>query len=1373
MAAAGRSGTVGLDASPLHADHRSPSGNQERFWFLDQYEGDSSVLNLSCVLDIRGDVAEERIVVTLQSTVARHPVLQQRFFATPTGTRCALVAGDRLHVELVDAGASDAPALQKIVRAGLDAPLNLQTGVSISARLVRAPERRLLCLAVHPCVADAHSLRILAEEFLEALEAGTDAHPAPLEEFGYFEKALPTSEDEQAAERYWSERVGVDPAPIELPRRASRPARKRFAAQSVQLVMPAAVINAVDRLSLHLQAGFADVCFAGFISLLRRWSQQETVTVGRVADGRSPLDARSVGPFENLLPVRADFGLIQSFADFVRDFDAHLAQDRLHEALAFDRIAKLLQKSRDPSRNPVFQAVFRYIDTAPIRAQSGSWSVTETAEFERLLAPYDLSLEVIRRIDSGAARIVFDPELFDSEKMATFGEHFLRLLAAAAADPAVPLELVPILDAAEVQRQIEVLNPVATPVSARTVVDLFRSTAQRTPAAPAVSFAGTTLSYEAFDLQTDAMAARLRGRGVTRDVCVGVCLDRSIDMVASVVAILKAGGAYVPMDPSYPPERLAAMAEDARTAFVIVGSREALSTNSELRARTSVLPYGEIEGPSEPEVPTASAAIDGDALAYVIFTSGSTGRPKGVAMPHGALANLIEWQLERKTFRPEARVLQYSSLSFDVSFQELFSTWASGGHLYLISDEDRRDPRRLLETLQQLRIERLFLPYVALRQMVDVAQATQRAPTSLKEVITAGEQLRVDDTLRAFFASLGQASLDNQYGPSETHVVTAHLLEGDPKQWPDLPPIGVPIRNTQVFVLDAQRALVPEGVSGELYLAGANLARGYIGRDDLTNERFVPHPFDAHSGARAYRTGDSGRYGSDGSIEFLGRLDHQVKIRGYRIEPGEVSAVLSQFAGVMQCLTTAVDGGNHGKRLVSYLLVSDPETFPTTDILEYARTHLPSFMVPASILALASFPFTPSGKVDVRSLPLPESMPSIVSLVPATSATQATLVEIWRNLLELDQVGVRDSFFDLGGDSLTAVQVFLAIERRFGLDLPLSLLAENPTIESLARIIDAGGSHDLSQFRSLRVIQRGDATSVPLFMIHGGGGNVVLFRDLAANLGKRQPVYAFEWDGWSSDRGRQSIEEMASLYAAELMRFQPEGAIRLGGHCIGGLIAIEVAGILRANNRRVIEPLIITDAPNLGASTHRGTVPDATDGGAFAELTAMRNEIEARVSLCPPADSKPAPFVRPARSVTAQRAARLVGRVHRLLFKSKFRRAGVEDWVDDRYVRLCLMFGLPMPKELRATYCSLTMVKAARRFRSRGYAGDILFFRTRTALGGQMGLPGWWVDPYFGFDELCRGKFVAHFINSEHNEVVGHQNTAALVREAVDSGSIG
>ncbi len=1063
----------------MHQQALGLSANQERFWFLDQYEADASVLNLSCVLAIRGTVSDAAVEDAMQRAIACYPSLRQRFYSTPHGAQRALIP-PAPQIEIVGVESADGEALRVTVDAWLAKPLDLRTGQSIAVALIRAPEARLLCINAHPCVADARTLRCVARVFVEALESHTGAKEALVAAFDS-DTTCDASIDEDAAKAYWAARIGIDPAPLELPRRAARPQRKGYLAQQISLQLDRAVVTATQDLAQRLHTSFETVCLAAYLVTLRRWSQQDTLTVGRLVNGATP---EVVGPSENLLPFRADFDTSRSFASFVHEVTSDLARDAAFEAFAFDRTAKLLQKSRDPSRHPVFQALFRHVDAPLMQHRTALWSVSETHDFDRLRTPFDQVLEVTQRGDSGAVRVLFDAALFDADAMRRFAKHFVNLLFAASGDAEADIDAISILDTGEIERQCNILNSFDIKTPTNTVLELFRAAAQATPRAPAVSFEDTTLSYQELDRHTDAMAAALCARGVARDVCVGVCFDRSIEMVATVLAVLKAGGAYVPMDPSYPADRLAMMAEDSRAPLVIAGSSTLAMARGSAPSHCQVIGYDELVdelGDLTDRVPPYTHDVD--ALAYVIFTSGSTGRPKGVAMPHRALANLIDWQLARETFRPGARVLQYSSLSFDVSFQELFSTWASGGHLHLIADDERRDPRRLLDALQLQRIERLFLPYVALRQMVEVAQATNRSPSALREVITAGEQLRVDDPLRAFFTSLAGASLDNQYGPSETHVITAQLLHGDPARWPDLPPIGTPIRNNQAFVFDKHRALLPEGAPGELYLAGANLAHGYIGRDDLTQERFLPHPFE--QGAFVYKTGDTARYDADGAIEYLGRADNQVKVRGYRIEPGEVSSVLSRFPGVKQCLVTAVDDHSHGKRLVAYALVADASAFSNADLMEYARATLPQFMVPSALVVLETFPFTPSGKVDLRALPAPlalDDMHSGVRVAPETP-TQSTLAKIWEQLLEVNDVGIRESFFDLGGDSLSAVQLFLAIERHFGLDLPLSLLVENPSIESLASVIDGGGQHELSGYRSLRIIQRGDATTTPL--VHG------------------------------------------------------------------------------------------------------------------------------------------------------------------------------------------------------------------------------------------------------------------------------------------------
>ncbi len=483
---------------------RHLSGNQERNWFLDQYEDDASVLYLNCVLRVRGNITDANIVEAMQRVIARHPVLRQRFTTTPNGTVCSVSGTDALHIDVVDVGNSD-EELRKAVRRFLETRLDLRVGHSLAARLFRTESQRLLCVVAHPCVADADSLHILANEFVEETPGSLHDRNVVGAEFGYFERTELSVDGAQAAEQYWIDRVGIDPAPLELPRAAPRPSRKRFAAQSRYLTIDAPIVLAVELMCARLQVSFQDVCLAAYLALLRRWSQQVTVTVGRVTEGRTKSEARCVGPFENVVPVRVDFEP-QSFASFMRALQARLAADVMHEGLPFDRIAKQLQKSRDPSRNPVFQAMFRFISYGAVQADSNGWSIAETREFERALTPCDLSLEVRREQSIATVRIAFDEETVDAQRIQRFGNHFVRFLSAIAADAETSIDGVPILDHDEIRRQLEVLNPAETSASGRTVLDMFQSAVVRFSEVPAVSFGRMKLSYGELDRQAEGIA---------------------------------------------------------------------------------------------------------------------------------------------------------------------------------------------------------------------------------------------------------------------------------------------------------------------------------------------------------------------------------------------------------------------------------------------------------------------------------------------------------------------------------------------------------------------------------------------------------------------------------------------------------------------------------------------------------------------------------------------------------------------------------------------------------------------------------------------------------------------------------------------------
>ena len=542
-------------------------------------------------------------------------------------------------------------------------------------------------------------------------------------------------------------------------------------------------------------------------------------------------------------------------------------------------------------------------------------------------------------------------------------------------------------------------------------------------------------------------------------------------------------------------------------------------------------------------------------------------------MPHAPLLNLLRWQLARSKAVRGTRTLQFAPISFDVSFQEIFATLCSGGCLVLVGDDDRRDSHRLLAILRQQRVNRLFLPYVALQALCEAAQSSQVIPSELTEIITAGEQLQITPSLIAFFNALPRCTLDNQYGPTESHVVTAHRLEGRPDEWPLLPPIGGPITNGQVLVLDDNMATSPIGVPGELYLGGAVLAQGYHRNPELTGERFVPNP--VAPGERLYRTGDAVRWRADGTLEFLGRLDSQVKVRGHRVELGEIEALLCTAPGI-ECAAVTVSGDEAaGRRLVGYVVCSsryiDPER-----IREHLRARLPEYMVPAAIVQLDQLPLTPSGKVERRSLPAPSDQASSARTVsrPPSTPTEQQLVQIWAELLQVDGVSVDDNFFDLGGHSLLAVKMFARIHRAFGRSIPFSVLLQRPTIADLAPLLDPQRTIPESSRASSVVPLRTGGSRPPIFFIHGLGAEVWTFVELAQHLDADQVVYGIQ--PVEGDTTPLSIAAMAERHVKEIRRVVPSGPFVLGGFCSGALTAFEIARQLRASGQHV-DLLVVFD----------------------------------------------------------------------------------------------------------------------------------------------------------------------------------------------------
>lgn len=596
--------------------------------------------------------------------------------------------------------------------------------------------------------------------------------------------------------------------------------------------------------------------------------------------------------------------------------------------------------------------------------------------------------------------------------------------------------------------------------------ELFEAQVERTPEAVAVVFedvetsASTSLTYQELNAKANQLAHYLQALGIGPDQLVGICVQRSIEMVVGLLGILKAGGAYVPLDPAYPIERLAFMLEDTAVQ-VLLTQAQLVQSLPPHQARVVCLD-------TDMEVAQHSYSnphqVTTNNLAYVIYTSGSTGKPKGVAMSHRSLCNLLFWQLENSTVSTGAKTLQFAPLSFDVSFQEIFSTWCSGGTLVLISEELRRDAVSLLQFINNQKIERLFLPFIALQHLAEAADFSSIVPATLKEIVTAGEQLQVNRYITNLFTQLKDCKLYNQYGPSESHVVTAFTLTGSPLDWSALPPIGRAIANTQIYLLDEHLQPVPVGVPGELYIGGICLARGYLNRPELTEEKFIPNPFSDFGFERLYKTGDLARYLSDGNIEYLGRIDNQVKIRGFRIELGEIETVLGSHPDLKHAVVLVREDEPGDKRLVAYLVVKERQQLVTTNLRRYLLDRLPDYMVPAIFMTVEAMPQTPSGKIDRRALPTPNSQrPQIEqTYVAPKSELECFLVSVWCQILKLDKVGIHDNFFELGGNSLAFLQVAQALQQKLKIDLPVVKLFQHPTIAELANYLSCGSGESLS-----------------------------------------------------------------------------------------------------------------------------------------------------------------------------------------------------------------------------------------------------------------------------------------------------------------------
>jgi len=1037
-----------------------PSPAQQRLWFLDRLDPNNAFYNIPAAVRLTGDLRCAELERSLNEIVRRHESLRTTF-ATRQGRPVQVVApAQQLTMPLIDLSSLPAAAraleVTRLLAAEAETPFDLSAGPLLRILVLRlAADEHVLSLTMHHIVSDGWSIGILINELKALYQAYLAGAESPLAEltiqyadFACWQQQLLEGECLEKELLYWKAQLGASPAVLELPTDRPRPAMQTYRGAVEGFELPSSLKDALKALSLSQDVTLFMTLLAVFQTLLHRYNGQTEINVGTPVAGREHVETENlIGLFVNTLVLRTDLSGNPPFSELLGRVRETALGAYVNQNVPFEKLVEQLSTTRDLSHAPLFQVMFA-LQNAPASALELPGLSLERVEVPTTTAKFELLLSVEETDDTLRCSLEYNTDLFDRSTIKRLTEHFRNLLDAVVAGPEQRITALPLMSEAERQKVLVASNDTARCYPPPLLVhELVEQQAAQAPDATAVRFGPQRLTYRELNGHANQLARHLRSLGVGPEVLVGVCMERSPEMVVALIAVLKAGGAYVPLDPAYPQERLSLILGDARP--------QVLLTQCRLRATLPFCDAHLVEVDTEWEAVSSrneanpTSSVTAENLAYVIYTSGSTGRPKGVMIPHAAVVNFLNSMRHQPGLTSEDRLLAVTTISFDIAALELFLPLVVGANVILASREVATDGSRLREHLESYDITAMQATPATWRLLLDAGWTGQPR----MKILCGGEALAWD--LAQKLISRG-ASAWNMYGPTETTIWSAarEMLEGHERVL-----ISGPLANTQLYVLDRHDQLLPYGAIGELHIGGQGLARGYHNLPVLTAEKFIPDPFSARPGARLYKTGDLVRWLADVGIEYLGRLDHQVKLRGFRIELGEIEAALRQHQDMEQVVVVAREGEDGEKRLVAYG-VSRNGPPPPGELRSYLKDKLPEYMIPSAFVMLDEMPLTPNGKVDRRSLPAPDGTQRDVAgtFIGPRTPTEETLATIWREVLGLKTVGVHDNFFELGGHSLLATQVMSKLTEMFHLELPLRTLFEAPTIAELAAAIDMAES---------------------------------------------------------------------------------------------------------------------------------------------------------------------------------------------------------------------------------------------------------------------------------------------------------------------------
>jgi amino acid adenylation domain-containing protein len=1155
---------------------------QERLWFIDQLDPGNSVYNFPVAVRLKGSLNLEALEQSLNEIVKRHEALRTTFPMVDGQPRQVIAQRLRVALPIVDlravAEVERENEVRRLVVQEACRSFDVAQGPLLRATLLQlGEEEQVGLLTMHHIVTDGWSAGILIREMVALYQAFSSGLRSPLADlpiqyvdFAHWQREWLQGAVRQTQLDYWKQQLESVPPLLELPTDHPRPAVQTFRGAHQSMLLPTALRSALNALCRQEGATLFMTLLAAFKVLLRSYSGQDDVVVGTPIANRNRVEIEGlIGFFVNALVLRTDLSGNPTCRELLRRVREVCLGAYAHQDLPFERLVEDLRVDRDLSRNPLFQVMF-VLQNAPVKAVDLQGLRLEPVPAEGGTTHFDLTLHIVDTEQGLLATAAYSSDLFDGATITRMLEHFQTLLEAIVNNPERHLSELSLLTDSE-RRDIVARSGVVDKVykSGLSIQQLFEAQVERTPDAIALAFENRVLSYRELNGRANQLAHRLQNLNVRAEIPIGVCVERSPEMIIGLLGVLKAGGAYLPVDPSYPRQRINYMLDDSRAPVVLTQKRFAEGLPDCAKVICLDSDWESIARESE-ENPIHSTQSDN--LAYIIYTSGSTGQPKGVLISHGSIADHCRDAGKYYQLEPSDRIMQFGSIGFDLSLEQILPTLIIGARLVIVGE--MWPAAEFHRKASECGLTVLNLPTGYWQELVRewAVTAGQVNPPQYRLFVVGGD-IMLSEVLNLWGQSwLGSVRLVNAYGPTEA-TITATAFETAPWLGADSMshrvPIGRALANRAIYILDRYCNPVPIGVPGELHIGGVSVARGYLNQPGLTGERFIPDPFDGRAGGRLYKTGDLARYLPDGNIEYIGRTDHQVKIRGFRIELEEIEAALAQHPSLRQAIVSTWQDTPGETRLAAYVVAGREHPASAYDLRVFLKQKLPDYMVPAVFITLDSLPTMLNGKVDRAKLPRPElARPELgKTFIAPRDDLERQLASLWEEVLNVRPIGVTDNFFELGGHSMLAVRLFALVEKRTGKKLRLAALFRGATVERLADVIR---KNSWSEAHSSLVPLQPQGNKRPLFLVHPAGGHVFPFIPLTLCLGSDQPCYGLQARGVEDGQNAHTrIEDMAACYIEAIRTVQPEGPYLLGGWSMGGEIAFEMAQQLHSQGQGV------------------------------------------------------------------------------------------------------------------------------------------------------------------------------------------------------------